>query len=105
MIQGICQDNGVEVIRGRILSDHVHMYVSIPPYLSVSKLVQYLKGKTSRKIQMEFPELRKKYWGKHLWAVGYFVRTSGNVTDQMIKDYIEKQESQEDKFGDFKVGS
>ena len=54
---------------------------------------------------MEFPELRKKYWGKHLWAVGYFVRTTGNVTDQMIKDYIEKQEIKGEKFGDFKVGS
>ncbi|MBF5059630.1 IS200/IS605 family transposase [Candidatus Neptunochlamydia vexilliferae] len=103
LIQEICRDNGVEIIRGRILADHVHIYVSIPPYQSVSKLVQYLKGKTSRKIQMEFPELKKKYWGKHLWAVGYFVRTTGNVTDQMIKDYIEKQEAKEDKFGDFKV--
>ena len=103
LIQEICQDNGVEIIRGNIASNHVHIYVSIPPYQSISKIVQYLKGKTSRKIQQEFPELRKKYWGKHLWAVGYFVRTSGNVTDQMIKDYIDKHESKEDRFGDFKV--
>ena len=80
------------------------MYISVPPYLSISKLVQYLKGKTSRKIQQEYPELRKRYWGKHLWAVWYFVRTTGNVTDQMIKEYIEKHEERTDsKFGDFKV--
>ena len=104
LIQAICKDNGVEIIRGKISGNHIHIYVSIPPYQSVSKLVQYLKGKTSRKIQQEFPELRKYYWGKHLWAVGYFVRTSGNITDAMIKDYIEKQESKcDDKFGDFKV--
>ena len=83
---------------------HVHIYVSIPPYLSVSKLVQYLKGKTSRKIQQEFPELRKKYWGQHLWATGYFVRTAGNVTDQIIKDYIDKHQGKDDKYGDFQVG-
>ena len=105
IIQEICRDNGVEIIRGKILSDHVPIYVSIPPYQSVSKRMQYLKGKTSRKIQVEFPELRKKYWGKHFWAVGYFVRTAGNVTDQMIKDYIEKQESKGEKFGDSKIRS
>jgi putative transposase len=65
----------------------------------VSKLVQYLKGKTSRKIQEKFPELRKRYWGKHLWSVGYFVRTSGNVT----KDYLDKHQHKDDRYGDFKV--
>ena len=103
LIQEICKDNGVEIIRGKVASNHIHIYVSIPPYQSVSKLVQYLKGKTSRKIQQEFLEMRKRYWGKHLWAVGCFVRTTGNVTDAMIKDYIERQESRDDKFGDFKV--
>lgn len=103
LIQQICCDNNVEIIRGKIASNHVHIYVSIPPYQSVSKLVQYLKGKSSRKIQQEFPELRKRYWGKHLWAVGYFVRTAGNVTDKMIKDYIDGHELRENKFGDFQV--
>ena len=103
IVQEICRDNQVEIIRGRVASNHVHVYVSIPPYLSVSKLVQLMKGKSSRKIQQIFPELRKKYWGKHLWAVGYFVRTTGNVTDQMIKAYIDKHATREDKFGDFQV--
>ena len=104
IIRQICQENQVEIVRGNVARNHVHIYVSIPPYLSVSKLVQYLKGKSSRKIQQEFPELRKRYWGKHLWAVGYFVRTSGNVTDQMIKDYIDKHQNSDDKYGDFQVG-
>jgi len=104
LVQDICRDQQVEIIRGRVASDHVHIYVSMPPYLSVSKLVQYLKGKTSRKVQQEFPELRKRYWGKHLWAVGYFVRTTGNVTDEMIKQYIERHSNREEKYGDFQVG-
>ena len=103
IIQQICQENQVEIIRGRIAGNHVHVYVSVPPYLSISKLIQSLKGKSSRKIQQAFPELRKRYWGKHLWAVGYFVRTTGNVTDKIIKDYIEKHAKKEDKFGDFQV--
>ncbi|MBU0597252.1 IS200/IS605 family transposase, partial [Patescibacteria group bacterium] len=85
-----------------VSGNHIHMYVSVPPYLSISKLVQQLKGKSSRKIQQEFPELKKRYWGNHFWAVGYFVRTTGNVTDEMIKEYIENHK-QDDKYGDFKV--
>ncbi|WGJ61792.1 IS200/IS605 family transposase [Wolbachia endosymbiont of Frankliniella intonsa] len=103
IIQAVCRDNQVEIIRGKVASSHVHIYVSVPPYLSISKLVQLIKGRCSRKIQQSFPELRKKYWGNHLWAVGYFVRTTGNVTDQMIKDYIENHSKREDKFGDFQV--
>ncbi|MBR9983300.1 MAG: IS200/IS605 family transposase [Wolbachia endosymbiont of Homalodisca vitripennis] len=103
VVQEVCANNQVEIIRGRVASSHV--YVSLPPYLSISKLVQLIKGKSSRKIQQNFPELKKRYWGKHLWAVGYFVRTSGNVTDEMIKNYIENHSKKEDKFGDFQVES
>ena len=105
LVRQICIENQTEIIRGVVGNNHVHIYASIPPYLSVSKLVQYLKGKTSRRIQQEFPELRKRYWGKHLWAVGYFVRTSGNVTDAMIKEYIDKHQHKDDRYGDFKVES
>ncbi len=90
-------------LSGERSADHIHIYVPVPPYQSISKLVQYLKGKTSRKIQQEFPESRKRYWGKHLWGVGYFARTTGNVTDEMVKAYFEKEESRGHKFGDFKV--
>jgi REP-associated tyrosine transposase len=103
LVRRICQDEGVEIIRGKVAKDHIHIYVTIPPYHSVSRVVQYLKGKTSRKIQQEYPELKKRYWGRHLWAIGYFVRTSGNVTDAMIKQYIEQHGKEDDKFGDFEV--
>ena len=103
LITEICKENQVEIIRGVVGKNHIHIYVSIPPYLSVSKLVQYLKGKTSRKIQQEYPELRKRYWGKHLWAVGYFVRTTGNVTDKMIKDYMDRHQHKDERYGDFQV--
>ena len=103
IVQEVSHDNAAQIIRGTVGSNHVHIYASLPPYQSISKYVQLMKGKSSRKIQQEFPEIRKQYWGKHLWASGYFVRTSGNVTDQMIKDYIGKHKSKDDNFGDFKV--
>ena len=60
----------------------------VPPNVSVSKIVQYIKGYTSIKLLMEFKDLNKKYWGQHLWATGYFAASSGNVTDEVIMEYI-----------------
>jgi len=102
LVRQICQQHRVEIIRGSVGKDHIHLYVQVPPSLAISKLVQNLKGKTSRRIQQEYPSLKKRYWGKHLWAIGYFARTTGNVTDDIVKSYIENQ-AEDDKFGDFQV--
>ena len=79
----------------RFLSDHVHVLLSCPPNLSPSKIMQYIKGKTSRKLMMEFKHIQKQYWGRHLWARGYFVASSGNVTDEAIMEYIRHQDGTE----------
>jgi putative transposase len=89
LIRRICVEENVEVISGAVAPDHVHILVSVDPSTTVSTLVKYLKGKTSRQLQMEYPELKKRYWGQHLWARGYFVVSAGNVTQEMIKEYIE----------------
>ena len=89
LIRRICVEENVEILKGTVSSDHIHILVSIDPSTSVSNLVKFLKGKTSRKLQMEFPELRKRYWGQHLWARGYFAVSVGNVSAEMIKQYIE----------------
>ena len=81
----------MEIIKGHISRDHVHLFVSAPPHLSVSKLIQYLKGKTSLKIMMKFKSMNRQFWGRHIWARGYFVASSGNVTDEVIIKYIEEQ--------------
>ena len=96
-----CNSMNVNIIKGSIGREHIHLLVSCPPSLSVSKLVQQLKGKTSRTLQMEFKELRKRYWGRHLWASGYFCRSVGTVTRNIIKDYIENQEDEYDE--NFKI--
>ena len=79
----------VTIIKVSISKDHIHLLVSCPPILSVSKLFQQLKGKTSRTLQMEFKELKSRYLGQHLWSVGYFCRSVGIITEKTIKDYIE----------------
>ena len=103
----VCKRNEVEILQGHVSSDHVHLFVSCPPNLSVSKLVQYLKGKTSRKLMMEYRHIEKQFWGRHLWARGYFAASSGNVTDAVIEEYIRLQDGREPSDGgdSFSVGS
>jgi len=102
IIREVCRTNDVEILSGHISKDHVHVYISVPPKLSVSKIVQYIKGKTSRKLLMEFPRLKKRYWGQHLWARGYFVATVGEISDKLIRDYIDSQGKNHHQ-DDFKV--
>ena len=102
VIRQICEARGVAIVRGAISPDHIHMLLSAPPHLSPAKLVQYIKGRSSRILQMEFPELGKRYWGQHLWARGYFCATVGAVDEAKIKEYIENQRWREDQEG-FKI--
>ena len=91
--------------KGHIAVDHVHLLLSVPPNIAVSDLVQWLKGRSSRKMLDEFGELRRQFWGQHLWARGYFVASSGNVTDEVIAQYIEMQtEKPQNDNEDFQVG-
>jgi putative transposase len=102
LIRQICNSREVVIIRGAVSPDHIHLLVSAPPGLSPSKLVQYVKGRSSRRLQDEFEELRKRYWGQHLWARGYFCATVGAVDEETIKKYIETQKWDEDEEG-FKI--
>jgi putative transposase len=94
----ICSDMSVEILSGVVAKDHVHMLVSMPPQVSLSKLVQKVKGKSSYKLQREFKSLRKEYWGQRMWARGYFGCSTGNVSDDMVKAYIEGHTETDDQF-------
>lgn len=96
IIRQICNTNKVDIIKGAIGSDHVHILLYIPPYIAVSRIVQELKGETSRKLQMEFPILKKQFWGQHFWQIGYFCSTTGAVTEQTVRDYIANQGKKEE---------
>ena len=79
---------------GTRLRDHVHLLVSCPPRLSPAKIVQYLKGRSSRVLQQEFSHLNRRYWGRHMWARGYFCATVGGVTEEQIREYIERHDQE-----------
>ena len=79
------------------------MFLSVPPHMAISKLVQYLKGKSSYKLLQENKQLSKLFWGRHLWGRGYFVATSGNVTDEIIMEYIKNQDSETETRDDFSI--
>lgn len=91
LIREICVAMDIEIIKGHISRDHVHLFVSVPPYHSVSTVLKRIKGKTSRRLLSESKMLAKQCWGRHLWARGYFAASSGNVTDEVIAQYIEMQ--------------
>ena len=100
MIRQSCECRGVTIVRGSISKEHVHMLLSSPPAFAPAKLVQYLKGRSSRMLQDEFVELKRRFWGQHLWGRGYFCGTVGAVTEEMIKSYVENQgdEKEEQQF-------
>ena len=89
VIRQACMAREVKITKGHVSRDHVHLFVSSPPGLLVSQIVQYVKGKSSYVLQQEFPELKRRYWGRHLWARGYFCATVGQMTEEMIKQYLE----------------
>ena len=87
----LCSWLDITIIEGAICSDHVHMYLSVPPKHSPSDVMKILKGKSAERLREEFPELRRKYWGMHIWARGYFVSTVG-IDRDVIKNYVKEQQ-------------
>lgn len=90
IIKTLCEYKKVEIIAGAICPDHVHICVSVPPKLSISDFVGYLKGKSALMIYDKHPELESK-WDRSFWARGYYVSTIGNVNEETVKEYIRKQ--------------
>ena len=105
IIRKVCAALEVDIVAGNVRLDHVHVLVSVPPQVSVSKLMQKLKGVSSRKLLQESARFKKECWGRHVWARGYFAVSSGNVTDDVIAEYIKNQDEIECRKDDnFSVG-
>ena len=94
LLRQIAMEHEIHVISGKVAVDHVHMFISYRPTQNVSKIMQWLKGISSRVLMAEFAHLKKEFWGRHLWSRGYMAVSSGNVTDEMIQEYIEQQEGE-----------
>ena len=99
IIKKLCEMKQVDLIDGRVCKDHIHMYVAIPPKISVSEFMSYLKGKSTLMLFDRHPEYRTKWGDRHFWARGYYVSTVGNVNEETILKYIQEQE-ENDKLED-----
>lgn len=91
IIKQLCSYKGVEIIEGHLMSDHIHMLVSIPPKYSVSSFMGYLKGKSALMIFDRHANLKYKFGNRHFWSEGYYVSTVG-VNDATVRKYIQEQE-------------
>ncbi len=85
----ICDAEDINILKGVVSKDHVHMHIEYLTKHSMLDMVQRLKGRTSRLLQREFPELAKRYWGQHFWAIGYGAWSTGNITDELVQKYLE----------------
>ena len=88
LVRQIWANFEIEILRGVVSKDHVHTLVSAPPNISPSDIMRRIKGRSSSKLFEEFPHLKKRYWGRHFWARGYFCVTAGELTKEMIMEYL-----------------
>ena len=88
LIRQVCYRFEIEIIRGVVSKDHVHILMSAPPTMSPAEIMRRIKGRTSAKLFEEFPHIKKRYWGRHFWSRGYFCVTAGELTKQMIEEYL-----------------
>ena len=96
ILRTLCRYKKIEIIEGAVCADHVHLCVSIPPKISVSEFMGYLKGKAALMIFDKHPDMGSKF-NRHFWARGYYVATVGNITEEAIKKYIAQQEAEDRK--------
>jgi putative transposase len=94
ILRGLAQQKESEIEEGHLMSDHVHMMISIPPKYAVAQVVGYIKGKSAIYIARNFAERRRNFVGQHFWARGYFVSTVGR-DEAVIREYIRKHEAED----------
>jgi putative transposase len=89
LIRQTCDSLDIQILKGVVSKDHIHLHLSYPPKLSISELVKRLKGRSAKLLLSEYSELKKRYWGGHLWGIGYGAWSTGNITDAMIQEYLD----------------
>jgi putative transposase len=89
LLRQTCDTMDIQILKGVVSGDHVHLHLSYSPKVSVSDIMRRLKGRSARILMEEFGELRKRYWGGHFWGIGYGAWSTGNITDEMIQEYLD----------------
>ena len=94
IFRDLCRQNGIELVEGHAMGDHVHMLLMIPPKFSVANTIGFLKGKSAIRIFREYLQVKRNFTGRHFWARGYCVSTVG-LDEEVIRTYIKNQEQEE----------
>jgi putative transposase len=89
LVRETCDAFEIRIVKGVVSKDHVHILVSCPPSMAPSEIMRRIKGRTAAKLFEEYPQIKKRYWGRNFWARGYFCATVGQMTEEMIEQYLE----------------
>ena len=89
ILRQVCNSLDIQILKGVVSKDHIHLHLSYPPVLSISDIVKRLKGRSSRMLLQEFPELNRRYWGNHFWGIGYGSWSTGNITEELLSSYLD----------------
>ena len=103
MLHELAVQKGCQIVEGHLMSDHIHMCISIPPKYSVSNVVGYIKGKSAIGIARHFLGKSRNFSGENFWARGYFVSTVG-LDEAMVRAYIREQEQEDERYEQLKLG-
>ena len=95
LIIQVCEVEEIQILKGVVSKDHVHIHIEYPPRPAISQLMKRIKGRTSRILQKEYPGLTDRYRDRHFWASGYGAWSTGNITDEMVQEYIEHHRSKD----------
>jgi len=85
LLRQTCNAQDVQILKGVVSKDHIHLHVWYPPALSISDLVRRLKGRSAKLLLQEFPELKRRYWGGYFWGIGYRAWSVGNITEEVLE--------------------
>ena len=98
IVREVCEAREITIIKGVVSKDHVHVLAACPAHLAPADVMKWVKGRSSRKLQADYPHLRKRYRGQHLWARGYFCASTGTITDEMVRAYLDAHGKPEQDF-------
>ena len=95
LIRQVCDALDVRILKGVVSADHVHLHLSYRPKHSVSEIMRRIKGRSARKLLQEYPTLKKRYWGGSFWGIGYGAWSTGEITEDIVNEYLEHHRHRE----------
>ena len=95
LIRQVCDGLDIRILKGVVSNDHVHLHLSYRPKHSVSEIMRRIKGRSARKLLEEYPSLKKRYWSGSFWGIGYGAWSTGEITEEIVREYLEHHRHRE----------